>query len=307
MNNTEEYCNYVGSRGIIKSCERHNHILQSSTRNIDEHIFQDLEDYCVIHINSWLAISIFATKYAPNITKKVIMVTNDSDFDAPIFEKPVGKGDEINKEGILDFLNSSNCVVWFTQNCTLNHPKVIPIPIGMDYHTFSRCQSPLDQEGILCSIKEKTKPFYNRIHKCYGNFHFKMDGKYYSSDRHDCFDNVDKELTYYEKKEIERNDTWKRQTLFSFVLSPAGGGLDCHRTWEALILGCIPIVKRWNVPLEKVYDDLPVLIVDDWKDITEELLENTLEEFRQKEFNYDKLTLKYWIDLIYSYKPLNNL
>ena len=307
MNQSEEYCNYVGSRGIVKSCERHNTILQSSTRVIDESIFQNLEDYCVIHICSWLSISIFATKYAPKINKKIILVTNDSDFDAPIFEKPVGKGDEINKEGILGFLNSDYCVVWFTQNCTLNHPKVIPIPIGMDYHTFSRYQTPIHQESILCSIKEQSKPFYNRIHKCYGNFHFTMDGKYYSSDRHDCFNNVNKQLTYYEDKPIQRYDTWKRQTLFSFVLSPAGGGLDCHRTWEALILGCIPIVKRWNVPLEKVYNDLPVLIVDDWKDITEELLETTLEEFRHKKFNYHKLTLKYWVDFIYSYKPSKNL
>lgn len=305
--NTEAHCKYIGSRGIIKSCERRNNILQSSTRNIDEHIFHELTDYCVIHICSWLAISIFATKYAPKISKKIILVTNDSDFDAPLFEKPVGKGDEINKEGILAFLNSENCVVWFTQNCTLNHPKVIPIPIGMDYHTFSMFQSPLDQEGVLCSIQEKSKPFYNRIIKCYGNFHFTMGGKYYSSDRYDCFNNVNKALTYYEKHPVQRNDSWNRQILFSFVLSPAGGGLDCHRTWEALILGCIPIVKRCNMPLERVYDELPVLIVNEWREITQELLEKTLGEFRQKKFNYDKLTLKYWVDLIYSYKPRNNL
>ena len=29
---------------------------------------------------------------------------------------------------------------------------------------------------------------------------------------------------------------------YTFILSPAGIGLDCHRTWEALCLGCIPIV-----------------------------------------------------------------
>lgn len=89
---------------------------------------------------------------------------------------------------------------------------------------------------------------------------------------------------------------------FSFVLSPAGGGYDCHRTWEALLLGCIPIVKRFNIPLEDIYNDLPVLIVDEWKDISMELLERTVKDFETKQFNYDKLTLKYWKDLIYSYK-----
>jgi hypothetical protein len=85
-------------------------------------------------------------------------------------------------------------------------------------------------------------------------------------------------------------------------LSPPGGGLDCHRTWEALILGCIPIVKRFNIPLENVYADLPVLIVDDWEDVTEELLVSTIKDFNSRTFDYNKLTLKYWVDLIYSQK-----
>lgn len=138
--------------------------------------------------------------------------------------------------------------------------------------------------------------------KCYGNFHFSMNGKYYTSDRHECFMHVPKHLVYYEPKMVHRHATWHNQTFFSFVLSPAGGGYDCHRTWEALILGCIPIVKRFNLPFERIYDDLPVLIVNEWSDVSEALLTKTVNEFRYKSFNYDKLKLKYWVDKIYSYK-----
>jgi hypothetical protein len=299
---SEKNCLIVCSRGIVKMCERHNNFLSSSTRQIDEEIFIDLKDYTVVHLCSWLSISIFATKYAPNIKNKIILVTNDSDFDAPVFDKPVGKGDEINKEGILNFLNSDYCVVWFTQNCTLNHPKVVPIPIGMDYHTFSRQLSPVRQEQILIDIKQNSRPFYERIVQCYGNFHFSMDNKYYTSDRYDCLNSVKSSLTYYEKVQIQRTETWENQRLFAFVLSPAGGGLDCHRTWEAIALGCIPIVKRWNLPIDTVYDDLPVLIVNEWSDITEELLISTINYFKGKKFNYNKLFLNYWVKLIYSYK-----
>lgn len=300
----ETNCKWVSSRGLLKSCERHNRNPQSSSRHIDPDILDNLKDYDVLHICSWLSVSIFMTNYAPKINKKVIIVTNDSDFDSPIFEKPVGKGDEINKEAILNFLNSDYCVHWFTQNCTLKHPKVTPIPIGMDYHTYS-CMIPCTvQEDNLnqISLNAKEKTFHTRILKCYGNFHFTMNGKYYTSDRYDCFNNVPKKLVYYEDKMVDRNTTWKKQTYFSFVLSPAGGGYDCHRTWEALILGCIPIVKRFNIPLEELYDDLPVLIVNEWNDITEELLLKTLNDFKGRQFNYDKLTLKYWKDKIYSYK-----
>lgn len=298
----ETGCQYVSSRGLLKSCERRNRYPESSSRHIDSDILDGLQDYDVVHICCWLSITIFITKYAPTITKKIIIVSNDSDFDSPIFEKPVGKGDEIAKEEILNFINSPFCVHWFTQNCTLNHPKVSAIPIGMDYHTFNYVCPSKQQEQILNHIKSNSPSWNNRHIKCYGNFHFSMDNKYYSSERYDCFNKVSKELCLYEENRVSLDTTWINQTTCAFVLSPAGGGLDCHRTWEALILGCIPIVRRFNIPLENVYADLPVLIVDNWEDVNEELLKSTIVNFNQRQFNYNKLMLKYWVDLIYSYK-----
>ena len=49
-----------------------------------------------------------------------------------------------------------------------------------------------------------------------------------------------------------------------------------------------------------LFNDLPVLIVKKWEDITEELLDNTINDFKKREFNYDKLTLNYWVNLIKS-------
>ena len=49
-----------------------------------------------------------------------------------------------------------------------------------------------------------------------------------------------------------------------------------------------------------LFNDLPVLIIKKWEDITAELLDNTINDFKQREFNYDKLTLNYWINLIKS-------
>lgn len=50
-----------------------------------------------------------------------------------------------------------------------------------------------------------------------------------------------------------------------FVLSPPGNGVDCHRTWESIYLGAIPIVLKKSWPF--CHLDLPVLVVDDWVDI----------------------------------------
>ena len=49
-----------------------------------------------------------------------------------------------------------------------------------------------------------------------------------------------------------------------------------------------------------MFEELPVLIVNEWSDITKELLDKTIIEFQNKTFNYDKLTLQYWV------KKINN-
>lgn len=298
----EANCKWVSSRGILKSCDRHNRVILSSNRHIDDDIIDNIKDYTSVHVCSWLTITNFIKNFVPKLKNKIIVVSNDSDMDSPIFEKPVGPGDEIAKDKILEFINSDLCVHWFAQNCTLRHPKVSAIPIGMDYHTYTYQEQPVLQEKRLNITKNISKPFHQRKLKCYGNFHFTMSGKYYTDDRISCFTDVPKNLVDYEPQQVPRGITWSRQTEYAFVLSPAGGGMDCHRTWEALLLGCIPIVLRYNTPFEDVYDDLPILVVNKWSDVTEKLLKDTVDTFKNRAFSYDKLTLKYWTDIINSYK-----
>ena len=48
-----------------------------------------------------------------------------------------------------------------------------------------------------------------------------------------------------------------------FVLSPPGNGLDCHRTWEAIALGAVPVIKKGFLASSLV-NNLPMYEVDDW-------------------------------------------
>jgi hypothetical protein len=73
-----------------------------------------------------------------------------------------------------------------------------------------------------------------------------------------------------------------------FVISPPGNGIDCHRTWEALYMGCIPIVIK-----NDIYDnwsDLPILQVESYSQLTNETLEN----FLKKDFNSEMIEMEYW-------------
>jgi hypothetical protein len=58
----------------------------------------------------------------------------------------------------------------------------------------------------------------------------------------------------------------------AFVLSPPGNGADCHRTWESIYLGAIPIVLKRYWPFNHL--DLPVLAIEDWSDIPK-MIEST--------------------------------
>ena len=65
-------------------------------------------------------------------------------------------------------------------------------------------------------------------------------------------------------------ECWQSHADFLFEISPQGNGLDCYRTWEALLLQTIPIVR--SSTLDPLYDGLPVAIVDSWEDVTVERL-----------------------------------
>lgn len=54
-----------------------------------------------------------------------------------------------------------------------------------------------------------------------------------------------------------------------FVLSPPGNGADCHRTWESLYMGAVPIVLEKYWPFK--YMELPVLVIEDWEEIPERI------------------------------------
>lgn len=85
---------------------------------------------------------------------------------------------------------------------------------------------------------------------------------------------------------------------YKFVLSPAGNGPDAHRTWEALMMGCIPVVLRG--PFDELYSGLPVLMLDSWDELAPKTLEQAYTRLRygQHIFRFEKLFTPYWFRII---------
>lgn len=211
---------------------------------------------------------------------------------------------------------------WFAINCSdrpssVVSSKVSPIPYGIDYWTLSRrsswantpTASACAQDRHLSRLRETMIPFSKRPIgvtsdgtpdlRIYVNFQFNLCGN-------GCFERllayytIPRELMSIERRRVNRYETWGTYTQHIFVASPRGNGLDTIRTWEALMLGCIVIVR--NNPkapvIEELYADLPVVMIDRWSDITRDFLQRILSEFSKRTFRYEKLTMKYWIDQI---------
>ena len=245
------------------------------------------------------AIRNFISKYLPNIKFPFVLVSGDSDITVP---------EDIRNESQI-ILDHPLLICWYSQNCTEPSEKLKQLPIGLDFHTLgniprSKLKFGLQQKhswGSHQSLSQQEEDLINlsriqldRIPKCYGNFHFLMNTRY-GKDRIEAYSQIPHSLMFYEPMKTQRINCWKNMIKYKYVISPHGNGLDCHRTWESLALGCIPIIK--TSPLDRMFEGLPVLIVKNWSDITQELL-NTFEPSG----NLDKLRLNYWNELLGKYK-----
>ena len=81
-----------------------------------------------------------------------------------------------------------------------------------------------------------------------------------------------------------------------FVFSPRGNGVDCHRTWEALYLRTIPIVKKSTHMKE--FEDLPIFFVDNWEEVCYTNLEQFYYKVKNNLYDLSKMKISYWKNLI---------
>jgi len=232
-------------------------------------------------------ITYFAKNILPKIGVPFVLVSGDSDLP-------------INASSLKDSLNvlleSPLLVAWYAQNRDFDHPKLHSLPIGINLHNL--WGNPLQwgggfilptlQELQIQNIAQNAPPLAQRIPKIFCNWHFSID----RADRKACYEQIDRSVCFFQPDPLPVDQTWQAQAQYQFVLSPHGAGLDCHRTWEALLLGCIPIVKQ--AKLNDLFKDLPVIVVDDWKVIDAAFLTKALAEIQSKSFNTETLYMHYW-------------
>lgn len=221
------------------------------------------------------AYDVFFTKIFPYIKHKFVLITHNSDFSAPA--------------NYIKELHDERIIHWFGDNPSIQgHPKFTALPIGIlnkNHHW-----TPIDCPGLIDRLV-KSRSNNKRDILCYSNFTVhKMRKSAFKSLKNKSF------ITRSKRKPLV--DYYKDLLNSKFVISPTGGGLDCFRTWEALYCGAYPIVISSH--LDELLEGLPVLIINDWSQITEEFLKEKARLFDRTNWDRSKLNFEYWRELIFS-------
>lgn len=278
----------VSSRGLASLCDSRSHPLCSSANDLPLNLLESHRSGEAIYVCSD-ALTRFSDLFLPQLNCPFVLVSGDSDLrlDEEFFCKPP----------IRRLLGSSLLVRWFAQNlCWMQDPRLHRLPIGLDYHTMWEkpgawgitAQTALAQEQQLISVFSLSPSFSQRHLTCYCNFQFSLD----RGNRNRAQAELSKEACIFEINPVPRLSTWQRQAQCMFVASPEGVGPDCHRTWEAIALGCVPIVQRSTH--SAIFEDLPVLLVDEWAEVTPPFLKAAAEKFSAFKYNYNKIFLDHW-------------
>jgi len=182
------------------------------------------------------------------------------------------------------FNTKPECVKkWFAVNATYNHNDLVPIPLGIENHKGSS-KGGFTNHKWLEENRDRLA-FKKKDFKTYCNWKDSTN-----KDRSTIIPMIRK-ISLKIQTKLPYEDYCEGMTDCKFVICPEGNGIDTHRLWEALYFTCVPIVIRNHIYKEH---KLPMLQVDKFEDITEELLMN----FKPWHFMNDAMYMFHWKDLI---------
>lgn len=234
----------------------------------------------------------FMREVHPHIENPYLIVTHGDQY-------------ETNHDHQRKYLDDEKIIAWFSIHPFKDgHPKFFPIPLGI-YQKRSNYEKRKARNILLKQLRENTQ----KTALVYLNFDPTMH-----NDREKVIELfADKPYCLKPDDELPFKEYLAEMAHCKFAFSPRGTGPDSYRTWEALLVGTIPIVRKGEYEqyefgphcshseLDTLYEGLPVLVVNDWPEITEEFLHKKYEEIMAKQYDIRPLYLEYW------YKKITNV
>lgn len=182
-----------------------------------------------------------------------------------------------------------NCInKWFAVNVGYSTPDLIPIPLGLANKFSNKNINSIE----IKNFKNKFDIEKNSL--LYVNFEINTN-KYERKYLYKKFEN--KSWVKVDQPNLTKSEYIRNIRSSEFILCPWGNGIDTHRIWESLLLGCIPITK--NHKTFSYLEELPVLFVDSFDEVTEKNLMNFKKNINLNNYNLNRLTKEYWINYIF--------
>lgn len=166
---------------------------------------------------------------------------------------------------------------WFGVQAMTTHPRLTAMPVGI--------------EGSMVPVLEATAQATTRDVWLYVNFNVHRTFMGVAAMRADLWPAFATQPWVTAEQSVSPAQYAQQLGRSRFVLSPPGMGWDCYRTYEAIAMGAIPVVKR-QPPCSDHLEALPVLLVDDWAEVTRERLQREWET--RVPMSTRTMTMSYW-------------
>lgn len=193
---------------------------------------------------------------------------------------------------------------WFATNADYKHENLIPLPLGVA-NNKAPFRDTITDFQTLKELSSFSHPISNKIiNKVYTCFGIEQYPAHRSAVRNTLINNNMSQHNNLNCS-ISTHLPWREYATdlknYLFLASPRGNGIQCHKTWEALLLGCIPIVDK-HFSYDYNSKNLPIIQIDDWSKITPNFLKPWAVAYKEKKLfnNLQELTLEYWVDKILS-------
>lgn len=253
----------------------------------------------------------FHQKIMPCLTEPIVLLSGDSDKTVPRQLDPRFDFKCIDENAWEQLHHAENELIihHFAENLDTAGPKVTPLPLGMNPHEYS-------PEHILDLVAQHKalSPHHiddadTIVSRQTGMLRVVDTSRPHSDDRVLVRRLCESWKFCDPKTELPRGDAYLFALMdYSFLLCPHGGGLDpSPKAWEAIALGVIPIIKKYND--DSAYRQLPVVLVDEWS--KDSITEEKLAEWKKKLHPYystakGRLEALYRLSMEYWWKKVEN-
>jgi len=173
--------------------------------------------------------------------------------------------------------------IWYTTNLNCEHPKIRLIPFGIN-HDGPEAEA---IEFVSGRNNNKGKLLYLNFQD--NSVERMLCRRVYSQQ---------KWVTVIPQPNLPYWEYLNQLSQHVFCLVPISCGIDCYRIWECLYLGVIPILQDNYFGRTLLSYDLPVLVVDNIYNLSEDLLRKVSKEFSFPTEISEKAKLSYWRNTI---------